>query len=756
MQEIQGYVDAIVYQNDDNGYVIARILDGDESITITGYIPYLSEGQSLKLLGDWTVHPQFGQQFKVQSAEELMPDSVKGIERYLASGVITGIGPVTAKKIVDKFGAETLQILDKDICRLKEIEGIGKKKIEVITESFSRQHEIRNIMIFLQNYGISPNQCSKIYKRFGADSIKVVRENPYVLIDEIAGFGFKTADKIARSLGIEMNSFYRIESGIKYIINQFCTMGNTYMPKDKLIKTGIATLGVTGEEIEEAVYSCAVEGRIKVENVEEESCIYTLQYYYCELGVTKKIIELTLNKYDKVSVDVDAEMRMFEGRHNVAFAESQKEAIKAAFVNGVEIITGGPGTGKTTIINCIVEIFEKAGLNVLLGAPTGRAAKRMTEATGREAKTIHRLLEMGVSEDEDNMVFSRGEDSPLDCHVLIVDEASMIDIMLMHNLLKAIRQGTRLIIVGDMDQLPSVGPGNVLKDLIECRWITVIRLKEIFRQSKESMIIVNAHKINAGEMPVINAINKDFYFIREEDQSHIQNTLIELVKTRLPSFNKNWDPNKNIQILSPMRKGLLGILNLNVRLQEILNPPGPDKNEKECRDIVFRAGDKVMQTKNNYYLKWTRVSGKGDSEGIGIFNGDMGYIDEIDDDDNTITVIFDDERKVVYDSMSADEIDLAYAITIHKSQGSEFPVVVIPVFPGPPMLMNRNLLYTGVTRAKQMVVLVGSLKSLKVMVDNNKGFERHSMLKWRIMDIVQNGLEENAQAAGSQGFHDKA
>ncbi|MHC1720252.1 MAG: ATP-dependent RecD-like DNA helicase [Clostridiaceae bacterium] len=744
MHEIQGYVDTIVYQNDDNGYVIARVTDGDESITIVGYIPYLSEGQNLKLLGEWTLHPQFGQQFKVQSAEELMPDSVKGIERYLASGVITGIGPVTAKKIVDKFGTETLQILDRDITRLKEIEGIGNKKIEVISESFSRQHEIRNIMIFLQNYGISPNQCSKIYKRFGSDSIKVVRENPYILIEEISGFGFKTADKIARSLGIEANSFFRIESGIKYIVNQFCAMGNTYMPKDKLIKTGIETLGVTMEEIEQAIYSCAVEGKVKVENVEEESCIYTPPYYYCELGVTKKIIELTLNKYDSVNIDVEDEMILFEDGHNVAFATSQKEAILAAFNNGVEIITGGPGTGKTTIINCIVEIFEKAGLKVLLAAPTGRAAKRMTEATGREAKTIHRLLEMGVSEDDDNMVFSRGEESPLDCGVLIVDEASMIDIMLMHNLLKAVRKGTRLIIVGDMDQLPSVGPGNVLKDLIECKWITVIRLKEIFRQSKESMIVVNAHKINDGEMPLINARNKDFYFIREDDQSRIQSTLIELVRKRLPAFNKNWDPNKNIQILSPMRKGLLGISNLNMRLQEILNPPDPEKNEKECRDIIFRTGDKVMQTKNNYYLKWTRVSGNGESEGIGIFNGDMGYIADIDDNENTMTIVFDDERRVVYDSLSIEEIELAYAITIHKSQGSEFPVVVIPVFPGPPMLMNRNLLYTGITRAKQMVVLVGSFKSLKAMVDNNKGFERYSMLKQRIMDIVQNGLEENS------------
>jgi exodeoxyribonuclease V alpha subunit len=743
MQEIQGFVDTIVYQNDENGYAIARIKDRDETITIVGYIPYLSEGQSLKLIGEWTAHPTFGQQFKVQSWSELLPDSVKGIERYLASGVIAGIGPVTAKKIVDKFGEDTLDILDKDISRLKEIEGIGNKKIEVISESFSKQHEIRNIMIFLQNYGISPNQCGKIYKRFGSDSIRVVRENPYILTEEVAGIGFKTADKIARSLGIDDNSAFRIESGIKYIINQFCALGNTYIPKEKLVKNCVDTLGVTQEEIDEGIYTCAMEGKIKVENIEEESCVYTLPYYYCELGVTKKIIEITLSDYEPVDIDVEAEIKAFEKNRGVSFAPSQKEAIKAAFDNGVEIITGGPGTGKTTIINCIAEIFEKADMKILLGAPTGRAAKRMSEATGREAKTIHRLLEMGVGDSEDDMMFSRGENAPLECDVLIVDEASMIDIMLMHNLLKAVTQGTRIIIVGDVDQLPSVGPGNVLRDFIESGWIKVIRLKEIFRQSKESMIIVNAHRINEGEMPVINARGNDFYFIKEDDQGRILNTLVDLLKKRLPSFNKNWDPNKNIQILSPMRKGILGISNLNIRLQEILNPPAPEKTEKECKEVVFRVGDKVMQTKNNYSLKWTRVSGVGDEEGVGIFNGDMGYIEEIDEDENTITIIFDEERKVVYESMYIEEIDLAYAITIHKSQGSEFPVVVIPVFPGPPMLMNRNLLYTGITRAKQMVVLVGSQKSLSSMVNNNRSFERYSMLKWRIMDIVQHGLEKN-------------
>lgn len=743
MQELEGFVENVVYKNDENGYVVARIKDGEQVTTIVGYIPSLSEGQSLKLSGEWIIHPEYGQQFKVHTSEEMLPNSISGIERYLASGVITGIGPITAKKIVEKFGEDTLKVLENNIERLTEIEGIGEKKIAVICESFNKQYEIRNIMIFMQNYGITPNQCGKIYKRFGSDSIRVIKENPYIITEEISGIGFKTADKIARNLGIEDNSSFRIESGIKYIINQFCALGNTYMPKEKLVKSGIETLNVSKQDIEQGIYSCAVDGKIIIENVEAETCVFTMPYYYCELGVTKKIIQISLEEYSSLNIDIGSEISIFENKNNVTFAASQKDAIKGAFLNGIEIITGGPGTGKTTIINCITDIFERADLKVLMAAPTGRAAKRMSEATGREAKTIHRLLEMGVSGDED-VLFSKGEDSPLECDVLIVDEASMIDIMLMHSMLKAISSGTRLIIVGDVDQLPSVGPGNVLRDLIESRWIKVIRLKEIFRQSKESMIIVNAHRINEGEMPSINGKNKDFYFINEEDPGKVLQTLIDLVRKRLPSFNKNWNPNKNIQILSPMRKGILGVSNLNQRLQEILNPKQSDKKEKELRNMMLRVGDKVMQTKNNYSLKWERVAGEGEPEGVGIFNGDMGYVEDINEDENTVTIVFDDERQVIYDNIYIDEVDLAYSITIHKSQGSEFPVVVIPVFMGPPMLMNRNLLYTGITRAKQMVVIVGSKRALHYMVDNNKGFERYSMLGWRIKDIVQHGLEEDA------------
>ena len=735
MSEIQGTVDEIVFHNSDNGYVVAKIKSGNEKITIVGTIPYITEGQDLKLTGQWVIHPQFGQQLKVEGCEEILPATLVGIERYLASGVITGIGPVTAKKIVDRFGEKTFDILENDISRLAEIEGIGEKKIGIIYESYYKQREVKSIMVFLQGYGVTPNQCMKIYKRFGAESIAVVKDNPYILTEEVAGIGFKTADKIARSLGVEINSPYRIQSGIRYLINEFCALGNTYMPMERLLKEGMDILCVLKEDIERNVIESTLEGKIKIETIEGEDCVFTLPYYYCELGVTKKILTLAFGQYENLGVDIDKEIEAFEKKYNISFAPSQIEAIRGISENGVEIITGGPGTGKTTIINCIIEIFEGAGMKVVMGAPTGRAAKRMTEATGREAKTIHRLLELGYSDDDD-MEFSKGEESPLEGDVLIIDEASMVDIVLMNSLLKAVPLGTRIIIVGDVDQLPSVGPGNVLRDLIESRCAKVVKLKDIFRQSKESMIIVNAHRINNGEMPLLNEKNKDFYFIKEDEPSNILATLINLINKRLPSFNAAWNKLQHIQILSPMRKGILGVHNLNNELQKILNPPDQKKAEKVFRDMVFREGDKVMQTKNNYSLKWNRIAGEGENEGIGVFNGDVGFIKEIDEDNSNLKVIFDEERLVVYDFVYLDELDLAYSITIHKSQGSEFPVVIMPSFMGPPMLMNKNLLYTGITRAKQMVVVVGSVKALHFMINNNRSFERYSALRWRIEHII--------------------
>lgn len=735
MPELNCIVEDIVFKNEENGYVIAHVRESDIRHTIVGFIPYISEGKSFKVQGEWVKHPQFGRQLKVNNCEEIIPDSKIGIEKYLSSGIISGIGPVTAKKIVDRFGEKTLEILDEDIDRLNEIEGIGKKKIKIIQESYSAQAEIRNVMVFLQTYGITASQCVKIYKKYGSESIQVVKENPYALTEDIAGIGFKSADKIARSLGIGTNSPFRIKSGINYIINEFCAMGNTYMPMEKLVEECISVLLQPREEIEKNIYESTLEQKIKIEIIDNKNCVFTMPYYYCELGVTKKIITLATSKYDDIDIDIDNEIKEFEKLNSINFAATQKEAIKGAFENGIEVITGGPGTGKTTIINCITHIFEKASLKVFMAAPTGRAAKRMSEASGKEAKTIHRLLELGVGSDEQIRIFNR-EECPLQCDVVIVDEASMIDIVLMNNLLKAVGIGTRLIIVGDVDQLPSVGPGNVLKDIIESKVIKIVRLKNIFRQAKESMIVVNAHKINEGDMPILNKKDKDFYFINIQQNQDVLTTVIDLIHKRLPKFNSNWDSKYHIQVLSPMRKGTLGISNLNYNIQRILNPKAQNKKEIKFREVIFRAGDKVMQTKNNYTLKWIRVAGTGEKEGEGIFNGDVGFIEDIDERNNLI-VIFDSERKVVYESVYLDELDLAYAITIHKSQGSEFPVVIIPIFMGPPLLMNRNLLYTGVTRAKRLVVLVGDKKAMQFMISNNKSFDRYSGLKWRILDIIQ-------------------
>ncbi len=739
MPEIQGRVEDIVFHNEENGYIIAHLNNNKENITIVGIVPYIIEGQNLKLKGEWVNHPQFGKQFRITYCEEVIPSSIAGIEKYLASGVIQGIGPITAKKIVQRFGENTMDVLDNEIERLKEIDGVGEKKIQLICESYSKQREVKSIMIFLQTYGVTPNQCVKIYKRYGGESIKVVKDNPYVLTETIAGIGFKVADKIARSLGVDQESPFRIQSGINYVVNEFCAIGNTYMPLEKLHKEAKNILGVSDEEIEKNVYDSVLQGKLKVEDIEGEKSVFTIPFYYCELGITKKIITLSVAKYNELEIDIEEEIKKFEKEKDIQFATSQKAAICGAIENSMEVITGGPGTGKTTIINCITEVFEAAGMKVYMAAPTGRAAKRMTEATGREAKTIHRLLELGVGE-EDGSQFFRSEESPLDCDVIIIDEASMIDVMLMNSLLKAISVGTRLIIVGDVDQLPSVGPGNVLRDIIDSKCVRVVKLNEIFRQAEESMIIVNAHKINNGDMPILNKKDKDFYFIENNDPEKILDSIITLINTRLPKFNEKWDKMKHIQILSPMRKGILGIENLNEKLQQILNPKSKYKKEKEYRNTIFRVGDKVMQIKNNYSIKWSKVNGKSDDGGIGVFNGDVGYVEDIDEDNENVIVVFDDDKRVEYEGMFLEELTLAYAITIHKSQGSEFQVVIMPMFMGPPLLMNRNLLYTGITRAKNMVVLVGIVKAISFMKDNNRSFERYSALSFRIRQIVDTNL----------------
>ncbi|MBQ6820055.1 MAG: ATP-dependent RecD-like DNA helicase [Clostridium sp.] len=736
---INGIVETILFKSEDTGYVVTKIRMEKEIVSAVGVVPFIKEGQHVKLTGEWVIHKQFGKQFSIKEYEEILPNSIKGIERYLATGIIRGIGPITAKRLVEKFKEKTLEILDNNIDRIKEVEGIGDKKFNIIKESYLEQRDLKDIIIFFQGHGMSTNQCIKLYKAFGSNAKETVLENPYILSDEIAGIGFLTADRIAKSIGIEATSPFRIQSGIRYILNQFSASGNTFMPKEDLIKEASKILGATLELVDESLYNLSVEAKIKVEKIDGIEAVFALPYYYCELGVTNRIITLSMENFRSINSDIDFEIGIFEKKYNITFAPSQREAIIGAFDNGIEIITGGPGTGKTTIIKAIIEIYENSNMKVVLGAPTGRAAKRMTESTGREAKTIHRLLEMGVSEEGKNY-YKLSESEPIEADVIIIDEASMIDIMLMNSLLKAIKLGTRLIIVGDVDQLPSVGAGNVLKDLIESKFIKVVRLKDIFRQGKESLIVTNAHKINNREMPILNRRDGDFFFENREDYNEILNTIIDLINRRLPRFNSSWDKYRDIQILTPTRKGVLGVQNLNNELQNILNPKSPSKREKELKDVIFREGDKVMQIKNNYSLKWIRIGGNGDNEGVGVFNGDMGFIESINEEDKTITVIFDDERKVVYDNIYLDELELAYAITIHKSQGSEFKVIITPAFMGSPLLMNKNLLYTAITRAKELVVVVGIPKALQYMITNDKSVNRYSSLKNRIMDITDSGI----------------
>ncbi len=725
--------DNIVFKNEENGYAIIRAIHGRENITMVGTMAYIVEGNKYKVTGEWVNHPKFGKQFRVDNIEEIVPTTLSGIEKYLASGIITGIGPITAKKIVEFFGTKTLEVLDNDIKRLNEIKGIGKKKIDTIIESYASQRATREIIIFFQKYGISINKAMKIYKKFGWTSIDIVKDNPYILVEYISGIGFKTADMIARSIGIESDSPFRIKSGISYIINEYCAMGSTFMPMGILEEKAINVLGVTIDKIKENIYDLTIEGKIKIEEVDEITAVYNMYYLYMEMSVTKKIAELATTTYEKLEVKLSKEILEFEDENSIKLAPKQREAVEGAINNGIEIITGGPGTGKTTIINCIVHIFEGLGMKVAMAAPTGRAAKRMSEATGMEAKTIHRLLEIGSysESEEEDLEF---ESSPVEADVLIIDEASMIDITLMNALLKAVSLTTRIIIVGDVDQLPSVGPGNVLKDLIESEAVKVVRLNEIFRQGQESMIVVNAHLINEGKMPILNRKSGDFYFIDALDQDKILEQIKSLVKTRLPKFNKEWNNVKDIQILSPMRKSSVGVDNLNSELQDILNPKHGSKNEKILGEVIFRVGDKVMQTKNNYNLKWKKRNTEED--GSGVFNGDVGYIIDI-DDEGKVVIVFDDDKVVEYEESELEELSLAYAVTIHKSQGSEFPVVIIPMFMGPPLLMNRNLLYTGITRAKKLVVLVGSIRAVDFMKDNNRSFERYSGLKWRIKEIIR-------------------
>ena len=738
MESLEGFVERIRFKSEETGYVVCIINTGKTSVIGVGTIPFLREGQNIKITGEWIIHKQFGEQFNIKQCEEIMPTSIKEIEKYLSSGIIRGIGPVTAKKIINYFGEDTLKIMDDDIYKLKLVEGIGEKKLKIICESYLEQNELKDIIMYFQSFGITNGQCLKIYKTLGKDAKEKIKEDPYLLCKNIKGIGFITADRIAKLIGVTKDDKSRIASGIDFIINRFCSYGNTYMPLEKVILETKELLDVDEKLIEENIYDLVTDKKLISQKINDEECLFIPIYYYSELGITERIAKLSIQNYQNINSDIQFEISLFEKENKMQFSESQKQAILGAFSNGIEIITGGPGTGKTTIIKCIIELYENVGMKVLLAAPTGRAAKRITESTGREAKTIHRLLDIGAGEED--IILGGTAKEELEGDVVIIDEASMIDIFLMYNLLKAIKVGTRLIVVGDVDQLPSVGPGNVLRDLIESEIIETFRLTDIFRQGEESLIITNAHKINKGEMPILNKKDNDFFFQRNENMEGILKILLDLADKRLPKYNEKWDKKKDIQILTPVKKGILGVINLNQKLQEILNPPSKNKKEKKQKNLILREGDKVMQTKNNYTLRWD--SERTSETGEGVFNGDMGFVRSIEEEQKTVTVVFDDERKVIYTPENVEELELAYAITIHKSQGSEFKVVLIPVFMGAPLLMNRNLLYTGITRAKELVTVVGYPNALKYMIENTKDMNRYSTLGNRIKDLLSNDIFE--------------
>ena len=735
--ELQGTVEDLIFQNDKNGYTVFSLAVSEETeVVCVGTMGPLHPGESLLVRGTWTVHPTYGRQLTIQYYEKTVPTTEEGIRKYLASGLIKGIGKKTAEKIVDRFGEATFYVIEEKPERLVEIRGITYEKAMRISEAFCSQHEMRRAMVFLQQFGISPAYALRIYQKYKSRTFDILQTNPYRLADDISGIGFLMADKIAAHAGIAAQSPFRVEAGVKYILNRGALDGHTYLPQSQVVEQVSRLLSVEDLLVENAITSLQLEHQIWREKQAEETKVYLNLYYYAEIASAKKILELLADTVDDGGTDWDKIIAQTEIHEGIHLAEKQRQAVKEAMTNGLLIITGGPGTGKTTTIRTMLEIFQQREEKVLLAAPTGRAAKRMNEATGLPAQTIHRLLGTSfLAEDSRSQRFEKNEEDPLDADVIVVDEMSMVDILLWNSFLKAVSPGTRLVLVGDVDQLPSVGPGNVLKDLIRSGVAPVVSLNEIFRQAKESAIITNAHLINEGKAPVLNDKTKDFFFVHRSRTEDAAEEVIRLIQKRLPAFTGC--ESTEIQVLSPMRKGTLGVTELNRRLQQALNPPGRGKKEKAFRAMVFREGDKVMQIKNNYNLSWKIIGplGKTVEDGLGVFNGDTGVIERIDLTSETMEVLFDDNRRVSYDFTQLEELELSYATTIHKSQGSEYPVVIIPLVSGPPMLLTRNLLYTAVTRARILVVLVGVEETMRAMVDNNREVRRYSSLDERLRSL---------------------
>ncbi|MBR4778154.1 MAG: ATP-dependent RecD-like DNA helicase [Lachnospiraceae bacterium] len=748
---IEGCVNNIVYRNEENGYTVFELAakDSTDMLTCVGSFSYISEGEYFKLECQETQHSVYGRQYKVINAETIEPEDADAMERYLGSGAVKGIGKALAKRIVSVFGDETFRVIEEEPERLADIKGISERMARVISENFYDKRELRNAMMFLQKYGISSGLSVKIYKQYGAGIYEVLRTNPYRMAEEIKGVGFKTADEIALRGGISIDSQYRTRAGILYVLSEAVGQGHTFLPEQEFMDMTVSLLEIEPEAVEQPLDSLILDRKVipadmLIPGAEEKvKCYYLAPFYYMELAVARMLIDLDVRH--RINRDkTERALKEIEESLSVELDEIQREAIFAAAENGILILTGGPGTGKTTTINALIRYFEGEGMDILLAAPTGRAAKRITETTGHEASTIHRMLQMkgGMEEDEQGSKrdqrgsFEKNETNPLEADVIIIDEMSMVDISLMHALLRAIAQGTRLIMVGDANQLPPVGAGNVLRDIIASEKFRIVKLTKIFRQAAVSDIVVNAHKINNGEEITLDNKSKDFFFLQRDGINDIRGLMIALVRDKLPSYVGA--STGDIQVLTPMRKGELGVEKLNAVLQNYLNPPAPSKKEKVYGDITFREGDKVMQVKNNYQIEWESRTSRGfiRNSGSGIFNGDCGIIKNINTYAEEMEIVFDDDKTVYYPFSGLDELELAYCITVHKSQGSEYPAVVMPLLSGPWQLFNRNLLYTAVTRAKKCVTIIGSRQAVSSMIKNEREQNRYSGLRIHLEEMV--------------------
>ncbi len=740
METIKGYVDHIIYQNKDNGYAVLSMNVDDEEEICVGIFRGVDNGENLEVTGEYVEHPSYGFQFKASSFRVVEPDDLLSMERYLGSGAIKGIGEALAKRIVKRFGKDTFRVIEEEPERLVEVKGISERIAQQIADQMIEKKEIREAFLFLQKYGITNTLAVKIYEKYGMGMYGILKENPYQLAEDIQGVGFRLADEIAEKIGIHTDSDYRIRSGILYTLLQASLEGHMFLPMEGLVRRSVDLLQVTEEAIRAQIQNLHMDHKVVVKKTGNAMEVYAFSYYYAELNCARMLSELNVLMESELLDSEEKRIEMILQRilkeQGLQLDELQKNAVLECVKHGIMILSGGPGTGKTTTINTIIRYFDEEGMDILLAAPTGRAAKRMTEATGYEARTIHRMLEInGGMEDGSRASFERNGENPLEADVVIIDEMSMVDIYLFQSLLEAVSVGTRLILVGDVDQLPSVGPGQVLRDLIESNCFSTVMLKKIYRQAGESDIVMNAHRINMGQKIALNNKSKDFFFLPRNDVQVIYKHMIQLITEKLPKYVEAQP--YDIQVLTPMRKGSLGVETLNEILQRYLNPADPSKQEHTTGERIFREGDKVMQIRNNYQLEWEIVSRYGiriDS-GSGVFNGDIGTIRRIREESSTVQVEFDEHRLVEYTFSQLDEIELAYAITIHKSQGSEYPAVLLPLLSGPKMLMNRNLLYTAVTRARKCVTILGSQEMIDGMIENENQYHRNTGLGKRILEL---------------------